>query len=536
MDITINGIKFEPIEGIEYSQDYMRIAEMNPEESFAEFRRLVLEDLFFIVCFVMKIPGANRKFIVDRCREVQGKEDGGEWGLFLWARFHWKSTIITKSLTIQRILKYPKRCTMIISHSRPFARDKFIAPIMRELAENDFLKDLFPDVLYKKPDVEADRWSVDGGIMVKGHDSSRSEATLEGHGIKEGMPTGVHFDYIISDDLEGPDDVRSPEMVTKVRQSMGRALFLLTEAAHKRIDVIGTPYSHDAVYYPYLVNMVKGDGEKRYALSRHPATIDGTRTGEPVLVTREELGDLVAALESDPEGLGEYDVNCQLFINPTPIKDTKLNPDKLIMVNYKDIPKDAMLNQFMLIDPAGEAKNKRRDSWAIHVIAVDPKQDKNGTRNNYLIRSCIEPMTDDAAIDIIARFYMEQMIRRVGFEKINVTPAVATHVINLLAKQGRRLIEGDNFFFLHPGTKSKVERISAALSWPLNNGKMHIAGSVPEIYVQRLRDEMSKFPYWHDDGLDAWATIYKLIAADPEYNFIDNSIFEEELECLKPMC
>ncbi len=89
--------------------------------------------------------------------------------LDLWAREHFKSSIITTALTIQDILcthgndpiDESGECTIgIFSHTRPIAK-AFLRQIKGELEKNDFLKRMFPDVLFKHPEKESPKWSED---------------------------------------------------------------------------------------------------------------------------------------------------------------------------------------------------------------------------------------------------------------------------------------------------------------------------------------------------------------------------------------
>jgi len=114
----INGILFTPVAGINYKHNYVAFSQIIKDPSRWEealrptgplteadvekaiYRYLILNDLWFILTFVLETPLTNRKFIVDACREV---EDNGSWNLNLWARFHFKSSI-RKARNIQRLL------------------------------------------------------------------------------------------------------------------------------------------------------------------------------------------------------------------------------------------------------------------------------------------------------------------------------------------------------------------------------------------------------------------------------------------------
>src|ERR1700761_41323 len=61
---------------------------------------LGLQDLFYLLAVILNRPDVLKPWLFDRCREVQASPDNH---LDLWARDHYKSTIITFGLTIQEI-------------------------------------------------------------------------------------------------------------------------------------------------------------------------------------------------------------------------------------------------------------------------------------------------------------------------------------------------------------------------------------------------------------------------------------------------
>jgi hypothetical protein len=83
---------------------------------------------------------AHNQWVFDRCCEVQASPDGH---LDLWAREHYKSTVITFAKTIQDILADQETTVGIFSHTRPIAK-AFLRQIKQEFERNERLKRWFP--------------------------------------------------------------------------------------------------------------------------------------------------------------------------------------------------------------------------------------------------------------------------------------------------------------------------------------------------------------------------------------------------------
>jgi len=138
-EISISREVFDPaIHKTVYRYNYPDIFDhitKNPKSARDVLRSLVKTDRFFIVHFVMNIAKANHPFIVERCESCQ---DGPQTGTVdVWAREHFKSTIITIASTVQRILNDPECTTVIFSYKKP-AAEKFL-DVIRKLFENPFL-------------------------------------------------------------------------------------------------------------------------------------------------------------------------------------------------------------------------------------------------------------------------------------------------------------------------------------------------------------------------------------------------------------
>lgn len=382
--IEINGVPFEPHpdigfksddvhKPIEYRYNYLDIARRIKEGEWPErdtYRALILNDLWFVLYFVVKpfsdTPGrerANHPFIVNACNELQdGPED---FTLDIWAREHFKSSIITIAETIKYQMGHPECCTGIFSYVAPKAK-QFLFSIRSILEREKILSVCFPDVVWENPSKEAPLWSIDQGIIMK-RKTNRQEPSIGAYGLTEGMPTGLHFERRIYDDITTEDISGSLDIMDKIELKYDSSQNLGKEGGHHRIT--GTYYDHrDPLIYIRNKTAVQEDGTTApaYILRLKPATDDGTATGKPVLISYKRLQELKLTKT----------FNFQQLLDPTPSADQKLNPNYLNPIERKFIPNNVY--RFMIIDQAGDDpsnKTKDGDSWAIVVLGVEPVVD-----------------------------------------------------------------------------------------------------------------------------------------------------------------
>jgi len=126
-------------------------------------RELMKNDLFFLLLYGLNaLEWANYDWVFDRCREFQANPSGY---LDLWARFHFKTAIVTFAAAIQKILNDPEITIAIFSYNRPTAK-VFLRSIKTEFEKNEKLKELFPDIFYADPARESPKWSLDSDTPV----------------------------------------------------------------------------------------------------------------------------------------------------------------------------------------------------------------------------------------------------------------------------------------------------------------------------------------------------------------------------------
>ena len=298
---------------------------MTPDKQHAAARHLALNDLFFLGVYVLNRPDADNDWVFARCREVQAAPNGY---LDLWAREHFKSTIITCWLTIQDLLNDPEMTFGIFSHTRPIAK-AFLRQIKLELERNEWLKALFPDVLWEDPR-KAPKWSEDEGIVLK-RVSNPKESSVEAWGLVDGQPTSKHFGALMYDDMVTRESVTTPEMIAKVTGAWELSTNLGTINGIRRFA--GTIY-HFADTYKALM-------KKEAAVPRiYPATVDGSVDGDPVLLTPE-------ALAGKRKDMGPYTFGCQMLLNP--VADATQNFKKEWLRYYGEVNDKRMVRLLLIL-------------------------------------------------------------------------------------------------------------------------------------------------------------------------------------------
>lgn len=426
------------------------------------------------------------------------------------------STIITQAETIQYILNFPTKTTAIFSYTRDAAAI-FFNDIKNQLETNEFLLALFPDILFPEGNPRHNRWNSDG-ICVKRRFSLK-ECTLEPWGLIQGMPTGRHFDRRIYDDISTLDLANSPDLMRQTKDKFDLSENIGKEGGTRR--VIGTPYHHDDVLM-YLRNQRKGDGTPLWFIREMPATEDGTYDGAPVLLSPERI----EILKQNKRAF-----NSQQLLDPTPTEDRRLNYGFVNIVTKKQIPEN--LYKVMTVDPAGDFEKRtgklkdRTDSWGIWVVGFDRRLSSQGNIMAYILDGFVSPMRWVDAFEKISQIYLRNgLIAKLGVEKVGLQ-SFETEVSNSLKSKGRIVTkENGRLVVLSPAGRSKQERIEGLVP-PLEEGRINMWEGVDILARQSLEDEMEKFPFYRDDGLDALSYAFDLVR---DYRFSVQNETEEDSE------
>lgn len=473
-------------DGVDRS-DKIELLELLDERERRERRQLARTDLYYLLTEVLHRKDAARPWIRARCEEVQAGPNGR---LDLWAREHYKSTIITFAKTIQDILathgeglpKGTREATIgIFSHTRPIAKG-FLRQIKAELERNADLIDLFPDVLWSDPR-QAPKWSEDDGLVVKRR-SNPKEATVEAWGLVDGQPTSKHFSVLVFDDIVTKESVTTPDMIAKTTAALELSYNLGTQEGVRRF--IGTRYHYND---SYKTVMDRGTAKPRV----YPATVDGTVDGEPVLLTREQL----AAKRRDQ---GPYTYACQMLQDP---KADETQGFRTEWLRYYDNAPTRGLNIYLLFDPAS-GKKKGNDYTAAWAVGLG--QD----RNYYVLDITRDRLNLTQRARLAIDWHRKRHPQQVRYEKYGLMADVE-HI--------KTTQESENYRFdiIEVGGRvSKPDRIKRLIPLfeqgriylPRSLHKTNYEGRTEDLVETFVEQEYKAFPVAiHDDMLDALARI-----------------------------
>ncbi len=433
-------------------------------------------DLFFLLRYLLARKDCDNDWVFDRCREFQANPNEH---LDLWAREHYKSTVITYAGTIWEIIRDPEVTIGIFSHTRPIAK-AFMRQVKQELERNEDLKRIYADVLYADPTNESPKWSEDEGIVVK-RKSNPKEATVEAWGVVDGQPTSKHYRILVYDDLVTRESVNTPEQILKTTDALALSYNLGAHGGARRF--IGTRY-HQNDTYATLID--RGTVTARI----YPATKDGKVDGEPVFLTREDLA-------KKRRDMGPYVFGAQMLQNPTADEAQGFKEEwiKHATSNRRGF------NVVLVFDPAS-AKKKSSDytaGWALGLGA---------DRNVYVLDMVRDRLNLSERTALYMAWHRKWQPMAVGIERYGMMADVEAL---------KTLQEDENYRFDVTelgGAMPKNDRIRRLIPWfekgriflPPKLDKANYEGRSVDLVKAFVDEEYRPFPVGgHDDMLDALA-------------------------------
>lgn len=475
----------------DYNKLLIELQKLPPEESYHIYRYLCRTDLFFLLYWGCGRTDIGRQWLLDRCKEVQEHPNGY---IDLWARDHYKSTIITYGKTIQDILASHGEDPLpqwegiepafgIFSFNRPIAKG-FLYQIKKTFEENTVLRDLFPDIIWDNPKKEASPWSEEA-IILKRKKVGGKEKTVEAWGVYEGQPIGKHFQVMIYDDIVTMDTVATPEMIEKTMLRWENSLNLGSSAGFI-YRYIGTHYHFNDPYTQMI--------EREVAIPRiYTATDNGKPDGKPVLIPQE-------VLDAKKKSMGAHTFSCQMLLNPIEEGKQTFKSDWL---RFHDLESGDGMNIYILCDPAND-KKKYSDYTVFMVVGL------NSDGNYYVLDMIRDRLSLTERADALFRLHRKWRPKGIGYERYGIQADI---------QHFQYKMKSDNYRFeLREvgGKVSKVDRIKGLQS-KFESGNMYlpeilpyrdVEGKMVELTEIFIKHEYLTFPVSkHDDMLDCLARI-----------------------------
>lgn len=478
---TIKGLHELSLEDTIVFWDGYEKAGKNKKNMAGVVRDLCLNDLFYLLVRACKREDMLHPWIYARTREVEANPNGH---LDLWAREHYKSTIITFGLTIQTILKDPNVTVGIFSHTRPIAK-AFLRQIMRELENNTILQAAFPDIFWKNLK-DAPKWSEDEGIIVK-RQTNPNEATVEAWGVVDGQPTSKHFKVLLYDDVVVKDSVTNPEMMDKTMSQLEMSYNLGSVGGTRRF--VGTRWHFNDAYKTL---MDRGTAKLRFHPGKEGGEEDGKSVYWPDEVHFEKRRDM-----------GPYSYASQILLNPR--ADALQGFKREWLRQYTSITpgQSNRMTKYLLVD-AASAKKKGSDFTAMWVVGLGADQ------NYYALDMLRDRLSLTERADRLFMLHRKWKPRFVRYEKYGMMADIE-HV-----KQ-RQEQENYRFDITEVAGQTKKEDRIGRLIPIFEQGRFYLPKSLHITDYQKqtidlvrsfIEEEYAAFPVGlHDDMLDSLSRI-----------------------------
>jgi len=424
---------------------------------------LACNDRFYLLTRVLGRVDAIHPWIYKQCRMVERAPDGY---LDLWARYHYKTSIITTAGSIQEMAINPDVTIALFSVTSKVAR-KFLRGIQETLEKNENLKRIFADVFWENPKRDAPLWALDQGLIIK-RQTTRNEPTISAWGLVDGMPTGGHWDILLYNDIITEKLVGNQDMVAKATASYELSTNLgIGEGTRKWME--GTRYSF-ADSYGFLIE--HGIVKPRI----FPATFNGKaddhyvdRKGEkqinPVFVSLEQWQTIKREQRAT--------FAAQMLQNPLAGKQNTFLPGTL----RRYLLRPRTINVYIMGDYAsGEKKDKKTDYSAMVAVGIDH------AGNKYLLDGARYRMNLSERWQELSRLYMRwngapgvQLIS-VGYERYGAQSDIQ-YFEEQMKKEGQPRFAITELNWPRAGLGSKTARIQR-LEPDFSNNKFYLPAKV----------------------------------------------------------
>lgn len=377
------------------------ITEARNEGSRAAYRELGKAYLFFFVVGVLGKKWLNTDYAYRLCADIQQNK----WllSVMLWviAREHYKSTLITCFSTLWEIVREPNNTYAIISYNQDRARS-FLSVIKSEIEKNETLRSLYPEVFWENP-ANGYEYLPDGRKITWEWNSTKievkrtiqcKEKTIECSGADGGGITGMHFSHLLMDDIETDDSVKTEGYIDRFTEAVTN-IFNAGQAENLHVTMVGTFYARNDMY----CNLIKSSIVKEAIIQ---SAID-YKTGDPIKMSKraflEKRSTLTPAVFAT-----------QYLCDPSMSESSRFS---LSMVRRWDASRTNGLNVYTFVDPAGTITNKS-DYTAMLTVGYD------ALKNIMVLDVIRDKLNMESKFDRLVEIYKRYRPITIYYEKVSM--------------------------------------------------------------------------------------------------------------------
>ena len=356
---------------------------------------------FFVVKCLQNESWLDNDYAYRLCCDVQTNK----WSLpvMLWviAREHFKSTIITALSTLWELINDPNLTFAIISYNEGQAK-AFMSIIKNVCERNDLLRELYPDVIWSNPtkgyedmeDGSRVTWKWNEKAIEFKRTIQCKEASVAVSGYDGGAITGMHYSRLIMDDVETIDSIKTTNYIQVLKEAVVN-MFNAAQAADLKVTMVGTFYARNDMYCA-LINQAIID----QAIIQPCRDIE---TGKPMRFTEEQLQ--IKLSKCTPT-----DRATQWECDPSMSENAKFD---INMIKRWDASNLQGLNIYTFVDPAGTVSNKG-DFTSILTVGYDSLE------NIMIIDLVRDKLLIDQKFRHLASIYRKYRPRNIFYEKVGM--------------------------------------------------------------------------------------------------------------------
>lgn len=493
---------------------------MSPQEALTKIALRARYDLYFLCREVLGYELMEEEVHGDLCRYIEslipqtadymppetipdseGLEDQFDARkkniLVLMPRGTFKTSVVTVGFTLQILLNEPNARVLVDSETHQKAK-AFLSEIKGHLETNELYRSMFHVIHSVYPDGVSTKRNKDllwtnHEIVVASRSRPLKEPSVMVAGIDKSI-NGLHYDYIICDDLHSEKNVTNKEQIQQVIDHWKLNYSLLDPG--KVMIVIGTRWDYNDLYQEIL-DKHRDD----YNIIIRRAIKENGEAFFPSRLPLEELDKIKAK-----QGASHF--SNQYMNEPVSEEDATF---KRIDILYQEwgLVKDVPMHWYLLVDPSFAGPYS--DYAGLIVVGMDFQ------RQLYVRHVHRAKMNYAEIIDLMFQLNTDYRPKTIGIKIVGAAKALMYQLRNEERTRGTSL----PIIELRDNKNSKEDRIKAlAPSYNFHHA-YHIKGANQ---LDDLEYEMLHFPKGkHDDVLDAYASVLEIAhPPNPNSNYIED--------------